>query len=77
MWTTGADAEATHPLTLTPSSKMTLKTTATTATTATADAIWRSRLRSPPDVPRLKGIGERYTLNHLKQPPPRFSEETK
>ena len=44
--------------------------TTTTKTTATADAIWRSRLRSPPGVPCLKGIGERYTPNHLKQHPP-------
>jgi hypothetical protein len=76
-WTTGVDAEAMHPLTSMQSSTTTTKMAAATATTTTADTIWRSRLRSPPDVPRLEGIGERYTPNHLKHPPPRFSEETK
>ncbi len=53
------------------------KMTVATVTTATADAIWCSRSRSPPDVPRLEGIGKRYTPNHLKQPPPPFFRRDK
>ena len=45
-WTSGADAETTHPLTPMPLTTTTTTTTAATVTTATADTIWRLRLRS-------------------------------
>jgi hypothetical protein len=52
-------------------------TTKTTAATVTADAILRSRSHIPSDGPRLEGIRERYTPNHLKQYPPLFFRRDK